>query len=382
MKELENFINRVDIDKTIYNKIINNNDFNKLSQKIRSDDYREIIHGLNNELNGVTKESDPEEEALKIVEYIFDDYISIKYAKDNFTEKNKQDIEKLINSILTYYKKNIDSNTFLTRETKDKAINKLEKITIRIGYPEDYEIYSNNYNINANDNLFNNLIRINNYTYSRSIKMLNTNEESKNWGFSLTDINAFYNPQDNSINFPAALYKVIDDNPSDYELLGSVGFIVAHEVTHAFDNNGSLFDEKGEFNNWWTKKDIKAFDERKQKVIDYYNEYTVLGMNVDGEKTLGENIADLGAVKCITSIAEEKDAKEEDYKTMYKAFANFFMSKYTDSYTKLVAAFDVHSPNDVRINATLSSTDKFYDVYKINDYDKMYKDSNNRVSVW
>ena len=347
-----------------------------------SDDYIELVYSLNNELNGIDKALDKEEITIDLIETIFDDKISYEYSKDHFTNEHKEKVKSLIDEVLKYYKKNLKSNSFLIKATKDKAISKLDNIKIRIGYPEESVINSDKYVLNESESLFQNIVRINNYIYDENIKLIGTDDDNGSWPFSLTSINAFYNPQDNSINFPAALYKVLDDNSKDYEMLGSVGFTIAHEVTHAFDNNGSLFDENGEFNNWWTKKDLDEFNKRKKSIIDYYNEYEVLGINVDGEKTLGENIADLGAMKCITSIAEEKKAKDEDYKTMYKSFAKFFLSEYIDSYTKMLMIMDTHSPNSVRVNATLSSTNKFYELYNIGIYDKMYKDINSRVNIW
>jgi putative endopeptidase len=347
-----------------------------------SDDYIELINNLNNEINGINKKIDMDEIKLDIIETIFDDKISIAYSKEHFTKEHKEKVEKLIDEVLKYYKKNLKTNSFLSDKTKEKAITKLDNIKIRIGYPEDGIIYSDKYVLHRNESLFNNIVRINNYIYNENIKLVGTDKDNGNWAFPLTSINAFYNPQDNSINFPAALYKVLDDNSKEYEMLGSVGFIIAHEVTHAFDNNGSMFDEKGEYNNWWTEKDLDEFNKRKEAIVDYYNEYKVLGINVDGEKTLGENIADLGAIKCITSIAEEKNAKGEDYKTMYKSFANFFLNEYIDSYTKMVMIMDTHSPNEVRVNGTLSSTGKFYEVYNINGFDKMDKDTDYKVSMW
>lgn len=346
-----------------------------------SDDYVKLMYGLNSEINGAGEEYNLDKYALTLVENAFDDVISYKYAKENFTDKNRQDINKLIKDIVNYYKQDIDSNTWLSKSTKDKAIKKLDSLKIRVGYPDEMVFHSNNYNLIPNDSLFQNIVKINNYSYNYGIGLIDK-KPSEVWPFSLATINAFYNPQDNSINFPAALYKIMDDNDSEYKLLGSVGFVIAHEVSHAFDNSGRLFDDKGELNDWWTKEDVEEFDKRKDKIADYYSEYKVGGINVDGVKTVGENIADLGAMKCITSIAESREATNENYKDLYSSFANFFSSKYIDQYSRLLIAMDVHSPNNVRVNAVLSSNDKFYDVYNISRYDKMYKSTDDRVGIW
>ena len=128
--------------------------------------------------------------------------------------------------------------------------------------------------------------------------------------------------------------------------------------------------------------DYKNFNKLTDKVVDYYSKYEVSGINVDGELTLGENIADLGAVGCISGIAKEKGATNSDMKKMYKGFAKTFISKVNPQMEKMLMAMDVHSPNKVRVNATLSSTGEFYDTYNIKKSSDMYIDSKNRVRVW
>ena len=194
-------------------------------------------------------------------------------------------------------------------------------------------------------------------------------------------VNAYYNPQNNSINFPCAAKKFITSD-NYYDKLGSIGMVIAHEITHAFDSNGRKFNEKGEYYDWWTQKDSKNFDELSEKIVNYYSNYSVLGIPVDGKKTLGENIADLGALKCISSLAESHNATNEDYKRMYASYAKWTAYNMTKEYKKLLVTADTHSPNEVRVNAVLSSTDKFYEVYKINKNDKMYKPKEERVGIW
>ena len=158
--------------------------------------------------------------------------------------------------------------------------------------------------------------------------------------------------------------------------------IIAHEVTHAFDNNGSKFDYLGNYNNWWKDKDYKKFEKQTHKVAEYYSKYKVNGIKVDGELTVGENIADLGSINCITEISKEKGATKDDFKLLFTSFAKMWRSKYLDSYQKLLITTDTHSPDKIRVNATLSSNDYFYEIYKINKLDDMYVNKNERVRVW
>ena len=195
-------------------------------------------------------------------------------------------------------------------------------------------------------------------------------------------VNAYYNPQENSINFPIALldYKYYNENNSYYQNLGSFGSIIAHEITHAFDNNGALFDEKGNMNNWWQEEDFKNFEKLQEEVINYYNEYKVNNKAVNGKQTVSENIADLGGVSCIVSIAKNKGASDEEYKELFESYAKIWASKSTEEYTKLLLIMDTHSPDKIRVNAVLSSTDEFYSIFNIHKSDEMYKEK--KVKVW
>jgi putative endopeptidase len=309
----------------------------------------------------------------------FDDVIEEEYAKRTFTEKDKKFITDLIDEIIEYYKNDINSLKWMTKETKEKAIFKLNNIKINVGLVNN-EIYSDKYKLKEKDNLFNNTLSIINYTYNRNLSYLK--DPSKDASLMNTyTVNAYYSPQDNSINFPCASIK-FKTSDNYFESLGELGMVIAHEITHAFDNNGRMFNEKGEYYDWWAKQDSENFEKLSNNIVDYYSKYTVLGINVDGKRTLGENIADLGSIKCITSLAEKHNAKNEDYKRMYEHFAKWSAMNYNDQMTKLLVTSDTHSPNNVRVNATLSSTNKFYEVYNIKKNDKMYKNENERVGIW
>ena len=158
--------------------------------------------------------------------------------------------------------------------------------------------------------------------------------------------------------------------------------IIAHEITHAFDNNGALFDENGNLNNWWSEEDYNNFEKLQQEVIDYYDGYKINGKSVDGKQTVSENIADLGAVSCIVEIAKQKGAKEKEMKELFEAYANVWASRSTDEYAMLLMIMDNHSPDKIRVNAVLQSIDEFYNVNDISDKDDMYKAEDDRVKVW
>lgn len=343
-----------------------------------SDDYAYIVFDINNKLNGISKEYKPENNADNIVNNIYSDVIEREFVNNNKSDEKKKYLEELFKDIIDYYKNEINNIDWMSSDTKKLALKKLDTMSINVSN-FDREIVSDSYSISNND-LFGNILRIEKASYDRSLERLKTNKKASQ--YSETMVNAFYNPQDNSINFPTAYLGMIDLEKDYYENLGIVGMVVGHEVTHSIDSNGAKFDYKGNLNDWWTKKDYKEFKKLTSKVVDYYSKYEISGINVDGELTLGENIADLGAIRCISGIAKKKGASSDDMKKMYKSFAKNFIIKINPSYEKLLIASDVHSPNKVRVNATLSSTDEFYDTYKIPKTDDMYIAKEKRVKVW
>lgn len=321
-----------------------------------------------------------EEYARDIVTAYFDTEVSKIYLKENVSETSTKYFKNMINDIMSQYKVKIKNNEWLSEQTKQKALVKLENMDINVCYPSQWPTYSEQYVLS--ENLLENIINMNKIQVEFSIQSTINNE--KYWAMSTLTANAFYNLADNSINFPAAIleYELYSENNSYYKNLGSLGMIIAHEITHAFDNNGALFDENGNLNNWWTDEDYKNFEDLKNDVINYYNGYKVNGKSVNGEQTVSENIADLGAVSCIVEIAKQKGATKEEMKQLFEAYANVFASKSTEEYTKLLLIMDTHSPDKIRINAVLQSIEEFYNVYEITEKDEMYKAKEERVKVW
>ena len=287
----------------------------------------------------------------------------------------------MIKDILKYYENNISNLEWLSPNTKEKAIDKVKNITINIGLNNNYPTYSMNYNLSNNKTLLENIISIMKTQSEYEYQRLLSNEKTPL--MDQISVNAYYNPQDNSINFPSATINLVDFNKTYYENLGTIGMIIAHEVTHAFDANGSKFDEKGNLSNWWTDKDKEEYQKLQKEVIEYYNKYEVISGNyIDGELTLSENIADLGAVACISGIAKEKKATAKEIKSMYESFASLWAEKSRDEYTKMLLLMDTHSPNKYRVNATLSSTDLFYEVYNVSKDNEMYIPEEERLRIW
>ena len=272
------------------------------------------------------------------------------------------------------------NKSWMDTETKTKAINKLNNIKINIGttYSKDFSSY---YEFNNNISLVKNIINLNKVATAKSYEMLDTNETYN----ALPDytFNAYYDVTSNSINILTGGAKSIKDINNKYENLGGIGFIIAHEISHAFDNNGSKFDENGLLNNWYTESSTKKYEELQKKVIEYYNKYEIIhNISNNGKRTIGENIADLAAMECITNILTNNNASKEDYQKTYESFAKIWSNNYSKSTKVMQSLIDTHSTNEIRVNSVLSSTNKFYEIYKIDSNDSMYIKPEERVNIW
>lgn len=343
-------------------------------------EYQNTVSELNDKLMGISSEDDIEEYAINTISSVFSNEVDKIYLEKNFNEEDRLVIENIAKDILSFYENNINNNTWMDTSTKEKAILKLKNMKINIGgnYLDSYS-----YNLKSFDDgssLVENMILISKVESNKQLEILNNNSY-KNI-ISPTIVNAYYSPLDNSINFPASLKEIYNSNDDYYSILGSMGMIIAHEITHAFDNSGSKFDEVGNRTDWWSENDYQEFEKFQKDIIDYYSKYEVLGINVDGKATVGENIADLGAMNAIVEVAKKKGASDEEFKKMFSSYASLWASEYIDSYQKLLLLSDTHSPDKIRVNAVLSSCDTFYDVYDISKKDLMYVDENNRVGIW
>lgn len=342
-----------------------------------TENYETIFTKLNKNLLG--KEYTREETAYDLIKQIYPNEISKNYNNKYLSDDTKNYISNLTNEIIKEYEDMINTS-WMDNETKSKAVTKLNNIKINIGtsYIKDF---SSTYDFDSNISLVKNIINLNKVVRAASYEMLDTTTTTN----ALPDytFNAYYDVTSNSINILTGGTKVIKDINNKYENLGSIGFIIAHEISHAFDNNGSKFDENGLLSNWYTTSSQEKYQEIQNQVIDYYNNYEIIhNVSNNGTRTIGENIADLGAMECITNILIRNNANKKDYQTTYESFAKVWANNYSKSTKVLQSLIDTHSPNEIRVNGVLSSTKKFYETYKIDSKDLMYIEPEKRVNIW
>ena len=342
-----------------------------------TENYETIFTKLNKNLLG--KEYTREETAYDLIKQIYPNEISKNYNNKYLSDDTKNYISNLTNEIIKEYEDMINTS-WMDNETKSKAVTKLNNIKINIGtsYIKDLSSY---YDFDSNISLVKNIINLNKVVRAESYEMLDTTTTTN----ALPDytFNGYYDVTSNSINILTGSTKVIKDINNKYENLGSIGFIIAHEISHAFDNNGSKFDENGFLSNWYTTSSQEKYQEIQNKVIDYYNNYEIIhNVSNNGTRTIGENIADLGAMECITNILIKNNANKKDYQTTYESFAKVWANNYSKSTKVLQSLIDTHSPNEIRVNGVLSSTERFYETYKIDSKDLMYIEPEKRVNIW
>lgn len=342
-----------------------------------TENYETIFTKLNKNLLG--KEYTREETAYDLIKQIYPNEISKNYNNKYLSDDTKNYISNLTNEIIKEYEDMINTS-WMDNETKSKAVTKLNNIKINIGTNNIKDFFST-YDFDSNLSLVKNIINLNKVVRTASYEMLDTTTTTN----ALPDytFNAYYDVTSNSINILTGGTKVIKDINNKYENLGSIGFIIAHEISHAFDNNGSKFDENGLLSNWYTTSSQETYQEIQNKVIDYYNNYEIIhNVSNNGIRTIGENIADLGAMECITNILIKNNANKKDYQTTYESFAKVWANNYSKSTKVLQSLIDTHSPNEIRVNGVLSSTKKFYETYKIDSKDLMYIEQEKRVNIW
>lgn len=341
-----------------------------------------IAKKLDNLKNGISedKKINKEDMIYEDISEVFNDTIAIEFAKKYSYDKLKPYYKNLIDTYLEEYRKRINRESWLGKETKANAIKKIDRMGVNVLYPDtDKSIY---YNLTGNNiyEIGSNLSKsYDKYVFDNIEKY---NIITNNW----LEVNAFYAPYSNYMVLEMGYVYAFNDamsidinNIDDYyyETLGGIGFTVGHELSHGFDNSGSKFDEFGKENDWWTEEDKIAYNKLNLKVEKYYDK-----LGQDGYQTLGENIADLGAMALTIQIAESKNAIKNDYKKIFESIAEFEVWQSSHYMKGWLLLNEEHSPSENRINGVYSSTDKFYEVYDIKKGDKMYVAPEDRVSVW
>jgi putative endopeptidase len=322
---------------------------------------------------------------------VLGDALGQLYVKKHFDAESRRRMNELVQNLLKAYETSIQELSWMTPTTKKKALEKLSRITTKIGYPDEWRDYSN-LEVRADD-LLGNVRRAAEFEHHRRIARLHLPVDRKEWGMTPQTVNAYYNPSLNEIVFPAAILQppFFDAQADDAANYGGIGAVIGHEISHGFDDQGSRYDADGNLRNWWTDDDRKAYEALTNRLVAQFDEFEPLpGRKLNGKLTLGENIADLSgmaiAYKAYRLSLGGKEAPVIDGYTgsqrYFLGWAQIWRRKYRDDELARRLVIDPHSPSLYRSNGPVRNLDAFYEAFQVKSGDKMFKPKEERIQIW
>ena len=315
------------------------------------------------------------------------------YVQKYFSPATKKRYESMVGNIMQAYGERIKALDWMSPVTKEKALSKLSTVVKKVGYPEKWKDYSA-LNIRR-DSYVMNVLQARRWGFNYELKKLGKPVDRKEWGMTPQTYNAYYNPGNNEIVLPAAMFIIpgVPDSLADdammYAYVG--GSTIGHEITHGFDDEGRQFDAKGNLRDWWTKEDMKKFNDRTKPMVDQFNGYTVLdSMHINGKASLGENIADLaGVILGYQAFQKTEQAKKglkiDGYtpdQRYFMAYALSWLGHQRDERLARQIMTDVHAPAKQRVNGPLSNLPEFYKAFNVKPGDAKYRPEDQRVKIW
>lgn len=378
-----------------YSKIVNQDNFSKIKSWILvqeamaasnslTEDYRLNFASISMAIMGTQKPISKEDTVYEMSVNLFSDVMSVYYGRKYFGEEAKTDVTGMIDKIKNVYRGRLQQNDWLTEGTRNKAIEKLDKMKVFVGYQEDVDPGTKELHLDPNKSFFELSEDIAQFGKRYTIDHFDDPIDKNKWSGSAFDINAYYNPESNSINFPAGILQApfYDKNQSTEKNYGGIGVVIGHEITHAFDSNGADYDENGDMHNWWTKADTKAFDKRIKAFEDQWNGLEIYGTKVNGKLTVTENVADAGGLSSTLQVLKT-DMTKPNLKDYFENYADIWKQKASLQYNKYTMVQDVHAPNELRVNQQLKNLPEFYEAYpQIKEGDAMYLAPSKRISLW
>ena len=378
-----------------YSKVVNQDNFSKIKSWILvqeamaasnslTEDYRLNFASISMAIMGTQKPVSKEDTVYEMSVHLFSDVMSVYYGRKYFGEEAKTDVTGMIDKIKNVYRGRLQKNNWLTEGTRNKAIEKLDKMKVFVGYQEDVDPGTKELHLDPNKSFFELSEDIAQFGKRYTIDHFDDPIDKNKWSGSAFDINAYYNQESNSINFPAGILQApfYDKNQSTEKNYGGIGVVIGHEITHAFDSNGADYDENGDMHNWWTKADTKAFDKRIKAFEDQWNGLEIYGTKVNGKLTVTENVADAGGLSSTLQVLKT-DMTKPNLKDYFENYADIWKQKASLQYKKYTMVQDVHAPNELRVNQQLKNLPEFYETYpQIKEGDDMYLAPSKRISLW
>lgn len=349
---------------------------------------------FNKTLYGVKEQQPRWKYALSFVQNLLGEAVGKLYVKKYFPESSKQLAIELVKNLQTALAERIQENTWMTDVTKKQAIEKLNAFRIRIGYPDKWQNNDSAVVVDESKSLRENLENLNVVLQKYEVKKrFGKPVDKEEWFCTPQTVNAFYSPETNSINFPAAILQApfFDPEADAAANFGGIGSVIGHEMSHGFDDQGCQFDKNGNLNNWWTAEDKANYDKRTKVLADWFSTQEVLpGLKVNGEKTLGENIGDNGGInvafRAFENAIKKNPLENKDGFTpeqrFFLAYGRIWASNIAPQFVAYIVNSDTHSPNIARVNGALPMIDAWYDTFGIKQGDKLYVPIEKRAHIW
>jgi len=344
-------------------------------------------------LNGSKAQKPADERALSTVNGSVGEALGKLYVDEMFPPEAKAKAEKMIANVIEAYKDRINALDWMSDSTKIKAIEKLDKFTVKIGYPNKWKDYST-MKVTSGNTYYDNMVAVGAWNLKDNLDDIDEPVDRTEWGMSPQTVNAYFNPFNNEIVFPAAIlqppfYDYLADDAVNY---GGIGAVIGHEISHAFDDSGSRFDASGNLVNWWTESDLENFTARGNALAEQYSNIEVLdSVFINGKFTLGENIGDLGGVLAaydgLQRLYKEIGRPENidgftPEQRFFMSWATVWRTKQRDESLRNQVKTDPHSPGRYRATEPLKNVDAFYEAFDIKEGDSMYVAPENRVRIW
>ena len=349
------------------------------------EEFRQVSGTYHRALSGQKEAMKQQKSAFYLAHRTFSQVVGDYYGKKYFGEKAKQDVHDMVVAMTGVYKDRLQNNTWLSKATREKAVVKLSAMDIHVGYPDKMEpVYTRLHTTSVEDGgtLLGNAQAFAKIFTEDQLSKFNKPVDKEKWEMSADTVNAYYSPEGNLICFPAAILQApfYSLKQSASENYGGIGAVMAHEISHAFDPNGALFDENGSLHNWWTETDMKEFKKRSQAMIEEFDGLPFAGGKVNGKLVVTENVADDGGLSCALEAA--KHTENPDLEAFFVNWARVWRSKATKEYEQLLLSIDVHAPAKLRANVQVKNFDEFYQTFNVQQGDGMYLDPEKRVQIW
>ena len=319
------------------------------------------------------------------------DAVGELYVKETFPPEAKQRALNIVKNLITAMKERIQGLDWMSEATKEKALYKLSKFTVKIGYPDKWIDYTN---LDVkDDSYYQNVMRANYFESKRDIAKIGKPVDKTEWEMSPQTVNAYYEPLRNEIVFPAAILQppFFNQKADDAINYGAMGAVIGHEITHGFDDQGRQYDAEGNIADWWTKEDADKFKERADKLVQEYDNFNPIDtMHVNGRLTLGENIADLGGLTVSFTAFKNTEQYKENKKIdgftpaqrFFLGWAQVWANNIRPEYLKLLLKTDVHSPGKERVIGPFKNMPEFFKAYNVQPGDPMRSPDSEIVKIW